>query len=271
MILTENTISTPEVVLICKDKDITYNEVINLFYEFGDIMQNILYKSTVGKINSDNEFNNLIPIIFKHIALDPDTIKIISSAKKNPDIVSDHINTTINMTKSIDLRKKLVSAKFDHVLHNSEPLLMKLDSIDQEEKNKLIYDTYFTIYKDIFNYPHKKIPKNIDPNVISKIISKQNFQYSTIINEIFGYACYHMIKYENKILEFNSIFFENCDTTFGSMIKTFISNVDYMDLYLTNVFNLSNENISTYYDDNTELDINDIADNDNIQIFKSYQ
>lgn len=277
MILTEDNISIPEVAFVCKDKNITYQEVIKLFMEFGDIIQNLLYDSIVGKINTDLEFDNLIPIIFEHLALDKDTIKIISSINSNnSNIIYDHITRIIDMTKSINIRKKLVSAKFDHILHNSEPLLLKMENLELEQQIKLFKDTYFLIYNEMFNFKNKRTPHNIDPLVISKIISNKNYQYSSVINEIFGYTCFYLVKYHNKIDEFNNIFFQKCDKSFGYMIKKFIGSNDPLDIYLTNVFGISDDIQSTYYDDDTEIpdnqrkNINIVdIDNDEIEIVKS--
>lgn len=258
MLINKNKVSIPEIVLVCNNvNELSYNEIINLFGDFGEITQNLFYKSNTGKINYDPEFNDLIPTIFKYIAKNEKVIKyfIEEHPQKSHDIIFEKIQTSINISKTINLKLDIINSKFEHLLHNSKPIINKIQN--HNDKEYIIKETYNCIYKDTF-YDNKliEIPKYIDPNIISKLNSYEKCQYSIIMNDIFGYACYYHIFENKKAKDFIDIFFNACNNTYGKMIKSFIKDIDEdtLDLYLTNKFNIDDDNQSTYFAEQTEID-----------------
>lgn len=256
MLISDNLYSVPEVVLLANyDKEITYLDIVQLFKEFGYVLQELCYKSGVGLVNRDPEFSNFMPILMENIAWDRDTIELICG-KENSDIV-DHTFAMRYFNICIALKHKCINAKFDHLLHNSDEMieiLVKIinnnEDVSDSVKNTIV-QLYQTIYKESFgnvsdylNIPEDITLASVDPlNLVQEINGAQGLLYSNLMNEIFAYSTYHILK--NKLKsgnEFRKIVLENGVTPFKDLISEFLSvpNLNSFNLYLTKLLGIVN-------------------------------
>lgn len=229
---------------------ITYNEVVLLFREFGYIVSNMCYDSRVGLINYDDEFANYIPSLMECIVWDHDIICNIVG-NMDPSIV-DHIEMNREIDMCYNIKLKCANAKFDHLIHNSEPLLKIITkSLDTKgDANNEIFETYKGIFKEVMDPVSNILDTNInkiDPSVIiQEINSSQGVLYSNLINEIFAYATYWIIKSKsiknkNIIAEFRKTILDNGVDNYRDLIRMFLKHLETncFSLYVTNVIKIN--------------------------------
>lgn len=227
-------------------KCMSYSDVILLFREFGYIISNMCYESRVGLINYDEEFSNYLPSLMEYIALDRDTIKMIIGNNTDLSII-DHIEHSRELDLCYNIKIKCINAKFDHILHNSEPLYdILVNAINQKnDASKEIFDIYKNIYKesmesvaDIFI----DIVDYIDPiSIVHEINGSQGTLYSNVMNEVFAYATFWIIKEKTRkgslTNEFREYVLNNGVNNHRDLIRTFLKKIDinYFSLYVKNV------------------------------------
>ena len=237
---------------------ITYDEVVLLFKEFGYIISNMCYDSRVGLINYDEEFANYIPSLMECIAWDRDTISTIVGNMDSS--IVDHIEMCRDIDICYDIKMKCAHAKFDHLIHNSEPLIkiIKKALDTRGEANKEIFETYKNIYMEVMEPVSNVIDIDIDKIdpavVIQEINGSQGVLYSNLMNEIFAYATYWIIKNKSTVRnkdivsEFRKTILDNGVDSYRELIRTFLKNSDTncFTLYVTNVIktNIADEYIA---------------------------
>jgi hypothetical protein len=278
MMISEDMYTTSEVVLLANyGEKINYTQVAQLFKEFGYVLQEICYRSGVGLVNRDPEFSNFMPLLMENIAWDRDTVQLIC---RDPDVV----NHTIQMryfTMCTSLKQKCISAKFDHLLHNSDEVIQLLVNIVDNKSNdsktdeevfivvrNTIIELYQTIYHesfagvaDILDMPEDITMASIDPlTLVLEINGSQALLYSNLMNEIFAYACFHILKNQLKTSdEFRSIILEDGVTPFRDLISEFMNvpNLNSFNLYLTDLVGIAEEHKSgmsiTPHTDQTDM------------------
>jgi hypothetical protein len=258
----------------------SYSDVVLLFREFGYIVSNMCYESRVGLINYDEEFSNYLPSLMEYIALDRDTIKMIIG--NNTDLsVIDHIEHTRELDLCYNIKLKCINAKFDHLLHNSEQLYdMLVNAINQKnDASKEIFEIYKNIYKesmesvsDIFI----DVVDYIDPiSIVHEINGSQGTLYSNVMNEVFAYATFWIIKEKTRkdslTNEFRESVLNNGVNNHRDLIRTFLKKIDinYFSLYIKNV--IKTDAIDDYVTEDTNyFDEDDgmISDGDKEEIIQ---
>lgn len=252
MQINKDSFSIPEIALIANYKNnLTYSDVITLFREFGSLLLMSCYNSRVGPINYDEEFSNYLPYIMEYFALDKDIIEIISFASfgnnESSRAIVDHILLSRNIDICFMTKLKCVYAKFDHLIHNSIPLIDLLMKANTDtELSQIIFETYKDIYKEIMD-PLSEIfitdIGHIDPiAIINEINGSQGYLYSNLMNEIFAYATYWIIK-NYKVKSFKEDVLRDGITNYRDLVRAFIKkkNVDCFTLYISNVLSINNE------------------------------
>jgi Zn-dependent oligopeptidase len=245
--------SIPEIAILANyQHNISHAEIILLFKEFGYMISSICYDSRVGLINYDDEFSNYIPSLMECIAWDRDTLQMIvntlnlKSIVKNQSII-DHIELGRDMDMCYNIKIKCINAKFDNMVHNSSPLL---DIIEKSlnEKNDASTEIIET-YKNIYNDAMKPIadifmtdPDTIDPStMIQEITSSHGLLYANLMNEIFAYATYWILKDKkensNIVGEFRKYVLDNGVDNYRDLVRLFLKKLD------TNCFTLYIKNV----------------------------
>jgi hypothetical protein len=179
------------------------------------------------------------------------------------------------------LKQKCISAKFDHLLHNSDEVIQLLVNIVDNKSNdsktdedvfivvrNTIIELYQTIYHesfagvaDILDMPEDITMASIDPlTLVLEINGSQALLYSNLMNEIFAYACFHILKNQLKTSdEFRSIILEDGVTPFRDLISEFMNvpNLNSFNLYLTDLVGIAEEQKSgmsiTPHTDQTDM------------------
>ena len=293
---TENK-TTPEFALLSNyqtSKCMTYQDIILLFREFGYIINGLCYDSRVGHINYDDEFSNYIPCLMECIAWDRETIHMIVSSlsdlhNKNmhepsgsESAIIDHIELSKEYDLCYNIKIKCINAKFDHLLHNSEPLLDIIVNA-MNTKNDASAEILET-YKDIFDEAMSSVSnifitkeEHIDPlTMIQEITTSHGLLYANLMNEIFAYASYWIIKEKLKssdtsiVSEFRSIILNNGVDNYRELIKNFLKKIDIncFSLYIKNV--IKTDSIDDYVTEDTNYfeEDHDSDDSDNEDIIQ---
>lgn len=220
----------------------TYKDVVLLFREFGYIINNLCYESRVGLINYDEEFSNYLPSLMECIAWDRDTIRMVVGSLDHT--VIDHIEHTRDLDFCYNLKIKCINAKFDHLIHNSQPLM---DIITKDIENKIdsskkLGEIYRDIYSEFMNPVSHICETNIDdihPNVvIQEMNGTQGLLYSNLMNEIFAYATFWIMKEKTKTgAGFRETVLNNGVDNYRDLIRNYLKklDIDCFALYIKNV------------------------------------
>lgn len=276
MLISDDMYSLPEVVLIANyDHSIDYAQAVQLFREFGYVLQELCYHSRVGCVNRDPEFSTFVPLIFEHIAWDSEIVNAICRNKDE----AEHIIMTRHFDLCTSLKHKCVASKFDHMIHNSDEVVDILINIANDEKDGndvdrsktenvvdqsagVIIDLYNAVYRESFESCHTVVDvatrTPIDPLVIvQEINGNQGLVYSTIMNEIFSYASYYILK--NGIRsprEFRTMVLEDGITPIRDSISDFMNcGVNSFQLYTNQLLNIQDYTITpSEYGSNNSTD-----------------
>ena len=260
MLVTKDVTSFTEMILLANynTNNVSYDEVILLFKEFGHIIGNMCYVSNVGKLNYDNEFINYVPSIFGFIALDRNIMKQIVKDEH----ICDHILNDKKISLAFDLKMKCIEVKFDHVIHNTPELSFS------HEKN--IKHLYVNIYKDFMKEHFNELVDNLDIYIDSNIlVSSQGLTYSNLMNEIFAYTSYYMCK-DNKSMKFREIVLNDGITEYKELISKFLQldKINSLNLYINYIMHSQKKEliiepniVSNYHDDNEDSDDVDLIIN----------
>uniref|UniRef100_A0A6C0DZF4 Uncharacterized protein n=1 Tax=viral metagenome TaxID=1070528 RepID=A0A6C0DZF4_9ZZZZ len=245
----KNNNPVPEMMIIGNYKpSITYNEIMILFKEFGNIVSNICYKSKVGLLNYDEEYTNFFPLLFEYIVYDTNTIKmIISNDKKynnikNISVMINHILLSRDIEICYGLKIRCINAKFDHLLHNSLSLLNIITKAIETKGHakEEILQTYKNIYTEFMSPLSKYFQTEIeciDPQVLMQQISGYQGQcYAKLMNEILAFGCYWLI-INNKKKNIVDLLIHDGITPINIIIKKILT-LDNNDESIDHYFNL---------------------------------
>ena len=264
-----NIINPAQIILSCvypnaTDKSMSFNDVILLFKEFGNVIKYICCKS-ISHPNNTN--TNIMPRIMEYIALDNDTINILCN---NNEKIINNILETKNILQGITVRIKCINALFNLMIHNSDELitLMKTDT-------NLLNNLYDKLFKSIMKKYENIIDTNIklDYNVIlNEINNDEIILYQSILSDILAYSLYKIIKNSNKT-KFVDKVLKNNNKQLDFLIHKFISfhKYDSYNIYLKDIMEYTG-NITTILSDQPnnffDLDTNNatksITDMENI-------
>lgn len=277
MQINQNNKSIAEVALVCNyqmSKGLTYTDVAKLFKEFGYVMSNICYESRVGMINYDEEFSNFIPSFMEHMAWDKDIIKMIVG---NADYsIVDHIELSRNNDLCYNIMLKCTNAKFDHQIHNSPQLIQNIKNglSNNTDNSGEIYEIYRKNFIEVFNCISDVFNINIeyiDPiTLIQEINSSQGVLYANLMNEIFSYATFWIVKnnmYKNPNITsmFRNQLLNNGVDNYRELIREFIkvTNVNCFELYLKKIIHV--KQIDTLTSDQANFFAEDSATDNDIE------
>jgi Zn-dependent oligopeptidase len=264
MQINTNSSTHAEVALLANyqnTKCMTYQDVVLLFKEFGYMLIGMCYDSRVGLVNYDDEFSNYLPSLMEYIAWDRETIQMVVGALDTS--IIDHIEIGRELDMCYNIKMKCINAKFDHLIHNSEPLLdIIIKAVNQKnDASAEILETYKDIYTEIMSPIADTFmiqTDNIDPStMIQEIAGTHSVLYSNLMNEIFAYATYWIIKENlNKkdsiiVEEFRSCILDNGVDNYRDLVRTFLKKIDVncFSLYIKNV--IKTESIDDYVTEDT--------------------
>ena len=263
-----------EVCITANYKDVgtrcmSYNEIVQMYREFGNVLQNISYISHTGLINYDKSFSNFLPQIMEYIAWERDTIENIAP-ESTPEQI-DHIIFGRNIDVCYSIKTRCIQASVDHIIHNSKEFSSLVNDYLKEAKSTApnilttLYKKTFTEMmsksRDILNTDIKSIP----PNFIAQMINgNEGILYGNISSEILSYAVFSSIK-DGKGEKFRKEVLEPTDKSFNNLLLQFISSIDTdtYNLYLSKIIGLDIENDDELVTENTNFFDDKDSDSDN--------
>jgi hypothetical protein len=272
--------SIPEVALLGNySTNLTYDDVLKLFREFGYVMNGLCYDTRVGHVNHDVEFANFIPHFMEFIIKDTDTIRALTVGKHK--VVRDQIEMANKADICYRTKLRCVNIMFDHLIHSSNSLInmCKQAIKDKGDASKEIYTIYKEGFKNLFNVVSNYIDIDsfgLEPiTMVPEINGEQGLLYSNLMNEIFAYATFWIVKTMSSngsdmfIDNFRKILMDNGVDNYRELIREFLklADVDSFSLYTKNVIKCDTsqdyltEDVS-YFADNGGIDDDDDDNND---------
>jgi hypothetical protein len=262
-----------EVCITANYKDIntkcmSYNEIVQMYREFGHVLQNISYISHTGLINYDKSFSNFLSQIMEYIAWERDTIEQIAP-ECTPEQI-DHIIFGRNIDVCYSIKMRCIQASVDHIIHNSKNFTSLVNEYLKESKSTpniltTLYKKTFTEMmnksRDILNTDMQSIP----PYFIAQMINgSEGILYGNISSEILSYAVFSSIK-DGKGEQFRKEVLEPTDKPFNNLLLQFISSIDTdtYNLYLSKIIGLDIENDDELVTENTNFFDDKDSDSEN--------
>jgi len=235
------------------DKSIcNLSDVVNIFREFGMIIQHIFAITPHGQNETEIETINFMPDLMEFLLFNKSILELIIPDKN---IVKKILHVR-QFELLINLKLKCISVLFDNIVHSSNEFTQILKK--SENKNVLM-NLYKKIYADLFN----KFPASIDlenvniaPNVIYNMINgQQGLIFGNLISNIlaFNAAIYIM---ENRKLELLFEFLDNKKYSYKKNLIKFIASIDedYYKVFLAKCLKIKNIHIESYFDMETQAE-----------------
>lgn len=221
------------------DDDIKYDDVINIYREFGHVIQYSIYESEVGLSNKHIRNNSFYPSIMEYIAYDPDNILLCTENQNNVDKLIKYLD----IDRGIKIQQKCINVLFDLQIHSNVDTcaIIKEGLLNREVPLKLLY---FCICKEINKNINYDVP---DPAFIMSLLNGHDtYTYFSLVLDISAYCVYYILKHKKNADEFKNVM-KNCYGEFGDIINVFLSKYNYspQELYLKNVLKYSQELLYT--------------------------
>lgn len=208
----------------------TYNDVVLLFKEFGNVIN-------ICNLNDDDvEFSNLNKNIMEYIAYDDATLIALCKNKDKNDIK----NIVVSKRKDIifTLKLKCLNAYIDHIFHYSDGIINTLESTNTDDREVMITKIYSNTYDSIFSKVNDILEKSkyINPSIMFNFVNDTNGAvYNEILSLIFAYSVYKLV-IGGKGTQYIHDVLENTSRSFKKSIKIFVSQIkeDYYDFFIKN-------------------------------------
>jgi hypothetical protein len=243
-------LSTPYTDL---DKSIcNISDVVNIFREFGLVIQHIFAFSPLGQGENEFETLNFMPDLMEFILFNKSILELIIPDKN---IVKKILHVR-QFEFLINLKLKCISVLFDNIIHSSNDFIQ---IIKKSNDVNLLADLYKKIYSDLFNkfdaYLDLELV-NISPNIISNMINgQQGLIFGNLISSILAFnGALHVM--ENRNLDLLYEFLNNKNYSYKKNLIKFISSIDedYYKVFLAKCLKIKNINIESYFDVETQKD-----------------
>lgn len=224
----EQNIKLPCIALLAgyqsvEEKNLTINDSLYFFKQFGFIIHHLSHKSKFGLHNINFEFYNFMPYLMENIFWDSKTLEYLCN---DSDLINDVVNI-YKMEKIYELFFSSVNGLFDLLIHTSEHFVDICKELAKDENNlhvhmnKLyfnLYDTLMEKYKDHYNYNKN----SVNPSLIHKIINGDAcVLYNNILNNIISFNLFKYITIHNKGIEFRKLVMEKSNDYFKNLLNKF--------------------------------------------------
>jgi hypothetical protein len=227
------------------------SDVVNIFREFGNILNNIFVYTPSGIGEDDVELINFVPDLMEFFAFDKN---ILYNLCKNKEMVKNIINARYH-SLLIDIKLKCINVLYDNLIHSSKDLI-NLIKKDKEFKYNIIVDLYKKVYNDIFSNLKDYVDFDIHyilPQVIHNIVNgHQGLLYGNILSLILAFNAYTSISTNNRLEKLFELL-ENKNYSYKKNLIKFISDIDedYYTKFLKECLKIKNIVVDNYFDDVT--------------------
>lgn len=227
------------------------SDVVNIFREFGNIINNVFVYTPTGIGEDDIELINFLPDLMEFFVFDK---SVLISLCKNKSIVTQILNARYH-SLLIDIKLKCINVLYDNLIHSSNDLI-NLIKKDKEFKFNILGDLYNKVFIDIFSKVTDYIDINnkfILPQVIHNIVNgHQGLLYGNILSLILAYNTYASLNTNTKLDKLFELL-ENKNYSYKKNLIKFISEIDedYYSKFLKECLKIKNVIINNYFDDVT--------------------
>jgi len=226
------------------------SDIINIFREFGLIIQHTFAHTPLGQSENEIETLNFLPDLMEFILFNKSILELIIPDKN----IVKKILYVRQFELLINLKLKCVSVLFDNVIHSSNEFVQILKKTND---NNILCDLYKKIYSDLFGKFSKYINLdtiNISPNIIFNMINgQQGLIFGNLISTILAFnASLHII--ENRQLDLFYEFLKNVNYSYKKNLIQFISSIDedYYKIFLAKCLKIKNIHVESYFDVETQ-------------------
>jgi hypothetical protein len=242
------------------DKSIcNISDVVNIFREFGLVIQHIFASTPLGQGENEFETLNFLPDLMEFILFNKSILETIIPDKN----IIKKILHVRQFEFLINLKLKCISVLFDNIIHSSNEfiqIIKKSNGINGGINNvNILADLYKKIYSDLFNKFESYLDFdsiNISPNIISNMINgQQGLIFGNLISSILAFnGALHVM--ENRNLELLNEFLYNTNYSYKKNLIKFISSIDedYYKVFLAKCLKIKNINVESYFDVETQKD-----------------
>ena len=234
------------------EKDIcNISDVVNIFREFGNILNNVFVYTPAGIGEDDVELINFVPDLMEFFAFDKN---VLYNLCKNKDTVKKILDARYH-SLLIDIKLKCINVLYDNLIHSSKDLINLLKQ-DKDFKYNIIVDLYKKVYNDIFTNLKEYInfdSQYILPQVIHNLVNgHQGLLYGNILSLILAFNAYTSINSSNKLEKLFELL-ENKNYSYKKNLINFISDIDedYYNKFLKECLKIKNIVVDNYFDDNS--------------------
>lgn len=226
------------------------SDVVNIFREFGTIIQHIFASTPLGQGENEIETINFLPDLMEFLLFNKSILEILIPDKN----IVNKILHVRHFEFLINLKLKCISVLFDNIIHSSNEFMQILKK--SKDKN-ILNDLYKKIYADLFSKfaDHLNLEtNNISPNIFFNIINgQQGLIFGNLISNILAFnGAIHIM--ENKKLDLLYDFLNNINYSYKKNLIKFISSIDedYYKIFLAKCLKIKNINIESNYDVETQ-------------------
>ena len=227
------------------------SDVVVLFREFGNILNNIFVYTPLGIGEDDIELINFVPDLMEFFVFDKN---VLYNLCKNKDLVKKIIDARYH-SFLIDIKLKCINVLYDNIIHTSKDLVTLIKK-DTECKYNILSDLYSKVYKDIFSRLNDYInfdTKYILPQVLHNTVNGyQGLLYGNILSLILAFNAFTSINNNNKLDKLFELL-ENKNYSYKKNLIKFISEIDedYYSKFLKECLKVKDIIIDNYFDDVT--------------------
>jgi hypothetical protein len=223
------------------DNLISYNDIVNIFYQFGYIIHIISKKYKYSILNSNTlnniEYINLSSIILTLCAKDKNTIQFFTKhayISNSSNIKNLDIEKVYFILNSIRLKIKCIIALFDLMFHINTNMLDFVKNTNSNNIHNVISNIYLEIYNKNIKRLHIPQQRSLDPYYITQLkfyIQTNIFGiiYTEILNEITAFNIFYNIKHNKMGNVYTKLIFSN--NSIPDNIKSFLKINNSQDLY----------------------------------------
>ena len=262
----EKNVILPNLIMLAgyhsfSDKNLTYNDIISIFREFGNILF-IACAITPTSIQEDeNELYNLLPNILEYFIYDDEIINLL---ELNVETINN-IKLSKRIEHLFNLKLKCFNALFDNLIHGNAEFINKLKSIgDGNNMSKIITEIYKKAYCEVFNNisdVYNTDIKYINPIIIQNCINgNQCIVYGSVLSSILAYNIYNILKQKNNT-NFVDLILQNSNNNYKKNIQSFLDNnikedyyINFLKTYLKLDLNINNFCETENNDDNNDVE-----------------
>lgn len=235
------------------DKSIcNLSDVVNIFREFGLVIQHIFASTPLGQGENEFETLNFLPDLMEFILFNKSILELIIPDKN---IVKKILHVR-QFEFLINLKLKCISVLFDNIIHSSNEFIQ---IVKKSNDVNLLADLYKKIYSDLFNKFDSYLDLelvNISPNIISNMINgQQGLIFGNLISSILAFnGALHVM--ENRNLDLLYEFLNNKNYSYKKNLIKFISSIDedYYKIFLAKCLKIKNIHVESYFDVETQKD-----------------